>query len=207
MTVTETPASTKFAGIAQKLGNRSIVFVGLMGAGKTVIGRKVAEMLGLAFIDSDHEIETVSRMTVADLFSSYGEAEFRSLERRVIARLLKSGPRVVSTGGGAFVNAQTRRAVARRGISIWLKADLPTLMERVGRKSTRPLLNNQDPESVMRRLMDERYPLYAEADIVVHSRNEPKDVIAGEVVDALAQYLENDAHAPREGTRGNGDAK
>lgn len=207
MTVTETPASTKFAGIAQKLGNRSIVFVGLMGAGKTVIGRKVAEMLGLAFIDSDHEIETVSRMTVADLFSSYGEPEFRSLERRVIARLLKSGPRVVSTGGGAFVNAQTRRAVARRGISIWLKADLPTLMERVGRKSTRPLLNNQDPESVMRRLMDERYPLYAEADIVVHSRNEPKDVIAGEVVDALAQYLENDAHAPREGTRGNGDAK
>ncbi|MDS1136585.1 shikimate kinase [Nitratireductor indicus] len=207
MTVTETPASTKFAGIAQKLGNRSIVFVGLMGAGKTVIGRKVAEMLGLAFIDSDHEIETVSRMTVADLFSSYGEAEFRSLERRVIARLLKSGPRVVSTGGGAFVNAQTRRAVARRGISIWLKADLPTLMERVGRKSTRPLLNNQDPESVMRRLMDERYPLYAEADIVVHSRNEPKDVIAGEVVDALEQYLENDARAPREGTRRNGDAK
>ncbi|MCR4266829.1 shikimate kinase [Nitratireductor sp. ZSWI3] len=207
MTVTETPPSKDLAALGQRLGARSIVFVGLMGAGKTVIGRKVAEMLGLPFIDSDHEIETVSRMTVAELFTAYGEAEFRSLERRVIARLLKSGPRVVSTGGGAFVNAQTRRAVARRGVSIWLKADLPTLMERVGRKPTRPLLNNQDPEAVMKRLMDERYPLYAQADLVVHSRNEPKDVIAGEVIEALLHHLKEETLRPENARERDGDAK
>lgn len=190
MTVSERPPTIDLAQLGRKLGGRPVVFVGLMGAGKTVIGRRVAEMLGMAFVDSDQEIETVSRMTVAELFAAYGEAEFRSLEQRVIARLLKSGPRVVSTGGGAFMNPQTRRAVARRGISVWLKADLPTLMERVGRKSTRPLLNGDDPEGVMRRLMDQRYPVYAEADIAVHSRNELKEVIASEVVAALDAYLE-----------------
>ncbi|WP_367717430.1 shikimate kinase [Nitratireductor sp. GISD-1A_MAKvit] len=192
MTVTENHSIPDTEDLARRLGRRSLVFVGLMGAGKTVIGRRVADVLKLPFIDSDHEIETVSRMTVPDLFASYGETEFRSLERRVIARLLKSGPRVVSTGGGAFMNGQTRRAVARRGVSVWLKADLPTLMERVGRRSNRPLLNNADPEGVMRRLMDERYPLYAEADIVIHSRNEPKEVIVAEVIDALDAYLQDE---------------
>ncbi len=193
MTVTENLSVPDIENLAHRLGRRSLVFVGLMGAGKTVIGRRVADALKLPFIDSDHEIETVSRMTVPDLFAAYGESEFRSLERRVIARLLKSGPRVVSTGGGAFMSAQTRRAVARRGISVWLKADLPTLMERVGRRSNRPLLNNDDPEGVMRRLMDERYPLYAEADIVVHSRNEAKEVIVAEVIAALDDHLQNQA--------------
>ncbi|WP_048645184.1 shikimate kinase [Nitratireductor soli] len=193
MIVTDIAASSDLATLGQRLGARSVVFVGLMGAGKTVIGRRVAEMLGLPFIDSDHEIEDVSRMTVADLFSAYGEAEFRALERRVIARLLKTGPRVVSTGGGAFVNPATRRAVARRGVSVWLRADLPTLVERVGRKTTRPLLNNNDPEAVLSRLMEERYPLYAQADMVVNSRNEPKDIIAGEVIAALQAHLERHA--------------
>ncbi len=189
MTVTEYPSVPDPEKLARRLGRRSLVFVGLMGAGKTVIGRRVADALKLPFIDSDHEIETVSRMTVPDLFATYGEAEFRSLERRVIARLLKSGPRVVSTGGGAFMNPLTRRAVARRGVSVWLKADLPTLMERVSRRSHRPLLNNSDPEGVMRRLMEERYPLYEESDITVHSRDEAKDVIVSEVIVALDEHL------------------
>lgn len=207
MIITDIAARSDLATLGQRLGARSIVFVGLMGAGKTVIGRRVAEMLGLPFIDSDHEIEDVSRMTVADLFSAYGEAEFRALERRVIARLLKTGPRVVSTGGGAFINPATRRAVARRGVSVWLKADLPTLVERVGRKTTRPLLNNNDPEAVLSRLMEERYPLYAQADTVVNSRNEPKDVIAGEVIAALRTHLEEEALRQKSGQGAEGDAR
>lgn len=186
-------SSPDLAKLTERLGQRSIVFVGLMGAGKTAIGHKVAELLKLPFIDSDHEIEHVSRMTIPDLFESYGEAEFRALERRVIARLLKTGPRVVSTGGGAFVNATTRRTVARQGVSIWLKADLPTLMERVGRKPTRPLLKNKDPQAVMEQLMAERYPLYAEADVTVRSRNDAKEVIADEAIAALAHHLEEEA--------------
>ncbi|EKF17176.1 shikimate kinase [Nitratireductor pacificus] len=207
MTVTDIAARFDLATLGQRLGARSVVFVGLMGAGKTVIGRRVAEMLGMPFVDSDHEIEAVSRMTVADLFSAYGEAEFRALERRVIARLLKTGPRVVSTGGGAFVNPATRRAVGRRGISVWLKADLPTLVERVGRKTTRPLLVDNDPAEVLNRLMEERYPLYAEADTVIHSRNEPKDLIAGEVIAALDAYLEEEALKQKSGQKPDGGAR
>ncbi|WP_295807964.1 shikimate kinase [uncultured Nitratireductor sp.] len=205
MTVTENPSVADTKNLVRRLGKRSLVFVGLMGAGKTVIGRRVADALKLPFIDSDHEIETVSRMTVPDLFATYGEAEFRALERRVIARLLKSGPRVVSTGGGAFMNVQTRRTVVRRGISVWLKADLPTLMERVGRRSNRPLLNGDDPEGVMRRLIDERYPLYAEADIVVHSREEAKEVIVNEVIAALDQYLQT--RSSKRGDRNGKDSR
>lgn len=121
------------AEILKQLGKRSIVFVGLMGAGKTAIGRKVAAMLRLNFIDSDHEIEEVSRMSVPELFERYGEPEFRALEQRVILRLLEGGPQVLSTGGGAFMNAQTRTAIAEHGVSVWLKADIDTLMDRVGR--------------------------------------------------------------------------
>jgi shikimate kinase len=135
------------------LGNRSIVFVGLMGAGKTAIGRKVAGALALPFIDSDHEIETVSRMTVPELFEHYGEAEFRTLEQRVILRLLEGGPRVLSTGGGAYMNAQTREAIAAQGVSVWLKANLDLLMERVSKKQNRPLLKDPDPRGVLERLM------------------------------------------------------
>lgn len=189
MTASRNAAATR---LRELIGGRAIVFVGLMGAGKTAIGRKVAQMLDIPFIDSDHEIETVSRMSVPELFESYGEPEFRSLERRVIARLLEEGGRVISTGGGAFTNEETRGAVKRGGVSVWLKADLDVLMERVMKNRHRPLLQNADPRAVMQRLMRERYPLYAEADIVVASRDEPKEVIADEALAAIAAYLENE---------------
>jgi shikimate kinase len=178
------------AALLERLGGRSVVFVGLMGAGKTAIGRKVAGMLGLPFIDSDHEIESVSRMTIPELFERYGEAEFRALEQRVIHRLLtESGPQVLSTGGGAFMNEQTREAVAENGVSVWLKADLDLLMERVSKKQNRPLLKNDNPRAVLQRLMEERYPVYATAGITVTTRDERKEVIAAEVVEALAGHL------------------
>jgi shikimate kinase len=177
------------AALLAVLGRRSVVFVGLMGAGKTAIGRKVAGTLGLPFIDSDHEIESVSRMTIPELFERYGEAEFRALEQRVILRLLENGPQVLSTGGGAFINAQTREAVQAHGVSMWLKADLDLLMERVSKKQNRPLLKNDNPRAVLARLMDERYPVYGLADITVLTRDERKEVIAAEAVDALSRHL------------------
>lgn len=177
------------ADLKRGLGARSIVFVGLMGAGKTAIGRKVAAELGLSFVDSDHEIETASRMTIPDLFERYGEAEFRALEQRVIARVLEAGPLVLSTGGGAFMNAQTRELIAAHAISVWLRADIDVLMERVSKKQNRPLLKTADPLATMLKLMDERYPVYATANVTVPTREERKEVIAAEVVEALAAWL------------------
>lgn len=189
MTETHILPATRSAELLENLGDRSIVFVGLMGAGKTAIGRKVAQALGLPFLDSDHEIEAASRLTVPELFELYGEAEFRALEQRVIQRILETPRQVLSTGGGAFMNAQTREAVAASGISVWLMADLDVLMERVAKKQNRPLLQNDDPRAVMARLMEERYPIYAEANVTVHTRDERKEVIAAEVIDALAEAL------------------
>ncbi|HEY4192768.1 MAG TPA: shikimate kinase [Mesorhizobium sp.] len=182
------PQAGSHAELIERLGGCSIVFVGLMGAGKTAIGRKVATMLGLPFIDSDHEIESVSRMTVPELFEHYGESEFRALEQRVILRLLENGPQVLSTGGGAFMNEQTREAIAGQGVSVWLKADLDLLMERVSKKQNRPLLKNPDPRGVLARLMDERYPVYATAAIAVQTRDERKETIAAEVIEALERH-------------------
>ena len=184
-----TTIANRNADILSRLGRRSIVFVGLMGAGKTAIGRKVATALGLPFTDGDHEIETVSRMTIPDLFDRYGEAEFRALEQRVILRILEGGPQVLSTGGGAFVNAQTREAIAERGVSVWLKADIDVLMERVSKKQNRPLLRTADPRAVLEKLMADRYPIYAEAHLTVPTRDERKEVIAAEVIDALGRHL------------------
>jgi shikimate kinase len=195
MTATPTLAAENTADLLARLGSRSVVFVGLMGAGKTAIGRKVATLLGLPFTDSDHEIESVSRMTIPDLFERYGEAEFRSLEQRVIIRVLESGPQVLSTGGGAFMNAQTREAIAEHGLSVWLKADVDTLLDRVSKKQNRPLLKNADPRAVLERLMAERYPVYALADVTVPTRDERKEVIAGEVIEALGRHLANPAPA------------
>lgn len=189
MMVLEKQAKFDPTALADRLGVRSIVFVGLMGAGKTVIGRKVSQMLGLPFIDSDHEIEEISRMTIPDLFDTYGEAEFRALEQRVIERLLKTGPQVLSTGGGAFMNAETRRNIAERGISVWLQADLDLLMQRVAKRPNRPLLRTPDPRAVMRKLMDERYPVYASARITVTTRDEKREIIAEEVLEELAALL------------------
>jgi len=187
------PPGESHAALLDSLGSRSIVFVGLMGAGKTAIGRKVATMLSLPFIDSDQEIESVSRMTVPELFERYGETEFRALEQRVIMRLLEHGPQVLSTGGGAFMNALTREAIAARGVSVWLKADLETLMARVLKKQNRPLLKQPDPRGVMLRLIEERYPVYATADVTVPTREERKEVIAEEVIAALQLSLSGGA--------------
>lgn len=170
------------------LGTRNLVFVGLMGAGKSSIGRPVANLLGIPFVDTDIEIERVSRMTVPELFAAYGEEEFRALEMRVIKRLLKGGPRVVSTGGGAFINERTRQHVKRSGLSVWLKADLDVLWERVSKRDTRPLLKTENPKQTLERLMTARYPIYAEADLVVLSRDVNKDVMVNEVLAAIAEW-------------------
>ena len=168
------------------LGERNLVFVGLMGAGKSSIGRLVAQELKLSFIDTDHEIERVSSMTIPELFAAYGEQEFRALETRVIERLLKGEPRVISTGGGAFINANTRAEIKQCGLSVWLKAELDVLWERVSKRDGRPLLKTANPKQTLENLMNERYPVYAEADLTVMSRNVRKDVIVRDVLDAIA---------------------
>ena len=177
-------------GLLERLGARSIVLVGLMGAGKTTIGRRLAARLGLPFRDADHEIEAVADMPIPDIFKSYGEAAFRDVERRVVARLLNAeGRMVLATGGGAYMNAETRAQVAARGVSVWLKADHETLMRRVRRRGHRPLLKTADPDETMRRLMDERYPVYALADVTVSSFDTSHDKVTQDVLDRLAAHL------------------
>lgn len=171
------------------LKRRNLIFVGLMGAGKSAIGRLVANQMGLPFVDTDHEIERVSRMSISELFSTYGESEFRALEGRVIRRLLRSGPKVVSTGGGAFINDKTRKHIERGGISIWLKADLDVLWERVNKRDHRPLLKTENPKQTLENLMNERYPIYQRANVTVLSRDVRTDVIAAEVMDGVMTYL------------------
>ena len=170
------------------LGKRTVAFVGLMGAGKSVIGRLTAQAMRIPFVDSDHEIEHVSRMSISDLFARYGEAEFRALEARVIKRLLQEGPMVLSTGGGAFMQAPVRENIERCGLSLWLKADLDVLWERVRRRSHRPLLKTDDPEATLSALLDERYPVYAQADLIVQSRDVAKETIVDEVLDAIIKH-------------------
>ncbi|WP_454289218.1 shikimate kinase [Rhizobium arsenicireducens] len=170
------------------LGRRNLVFVGLMGAGKSAIGRMTANQLGLPFIDTDNEIERVSRMTISELFAAYGEDEFRALEGRVMKRLLRSGPRVISTGGGAFINEKTRRLIERGGISLWLKADLDVLWERVNKRDHRPLLKTENPRQTLENLMNQRYPTYALADLTIQSRDERKETIVKEALEAILEY-------------------
>ncbi len=175
--------------LTDRLGNRSIVLVGLMGAGKTVIGRLLARQLNLPFVDADHEIEAAAGMSIKELFAEHGEAYFRDGERKVIRRILKNGPQILATGGGAIMNDETREAIARRGVTLWLNADLDVLMERVSRRNTRPLLQTADPRAVMKKLLDERYPVYRLSDVHVTSRNVQKQVIVNEAVKALCDYL------------------
>ncbi|KAB2848455.1 MAG: shikimate kinase [Hyphomicrobiaceae bacterium] len=171
------------------LDKRSIVMVGLMGCGKSSVGRRLAGALGLTFIDADEEIEKAAGMTIPEIFDDHGENYFRDGERRVIQRLLRSGPQVLATGGGAFMNAETRAAIKAQGISIWLKAELQVLMVRVLKRTNRPLLKAGNPEAVMRRLMTERHPVYTEADITVISRDVDHDIIVAEAIVALAKSL------------------
>jgi shikimate kinase len=171
------------------LGERSIVLVGLMGCGKSSVGRRLASRLGLGFVDADEEIERVAAKSIVEIFADHGEAYFRDGERRVIARLLSTGPQVLATGGGAFINPDTRAKIRERGVSIWLRAELPVLMRRVSKRDTRPLLKSGDPEATMRDLMAKRYPIYAEADLTVESRDVPHDVIVNEIIAALKAKL------------------
>ncbi|OLP46457.1 shikimate kinase [Rhizobium oryziradicis] len=171
------------------LGGRCIVLVGMMGSGKTSIGRPLAARLGLDFADADAEMEAAHRMTIPQIFEKYGESYFRDGERRVITRLLAEGPKVLATGGGAFMNAETRAQIAERGVSIWLKADLDVLIRRVRRSGNRPLLQTPDPEGALRKLIEDRYPTYALADVTVISSDGSRHIAAAKTMQALISYL------------------
>jgi shikimate kinase len=168
---------------------RTIALVGLMGAGKSAIGKRLAQRLGLPFVDADTEIEAAAGCTIEEFFERFGEAEFRAGERRVIQRLLDGAPHVLATGGGAFMDVQTRAVMREKATTIWLRADINVLFDRVVRRSNRPLLKNGDPRSTLERLMAVRYPIYAEADLVVDSRDAPADRTAEEVHAALMRHL------------------
>jgi shikimate kinase len=183
------PEPAEIQQLRTLLGSRSLVLVGLMGCGKSAIGRRLATHLSLPFVDADDEIVKAAGKSINDIFAEHGEAHFRDGERRVIARLLGAGPQVLATGGGAFMNEETRANIKAHGISIWLKAELSVLMRRVSRRDNRPLLKVADPEAVMRSLIETRYPVYAGADITVESRDVPHDVIVGEILAALARRL------------------
>ncbi len=180
----------QLAEIRQSLGQNSLVLIGLMGAGKSAVGRRLAASLNLPFTDADSEIEAAAGQSIAEIFAEHGEAYFRTGERKVIARLLENGPQVLATGGGAYMDPETRAAVKEHGISIWLKASLRVLMKRVGRRDNRPLLQVDNPETVMKKLMAERDPVYAEADITVESKEAPHEVMVGSIIDALTARLQ-----------------
>jgi shikimate kinase len=180
-------AASPEAALAAKLAGRSVVLVGMMGAGKSAIGRRLAARIGLPFVDADAEIEMRAGMTIADYFDKYGEAAFRAGEVRVIGRLLDQGPQVLATGGGAFMNADTRAAIRAKAISIWLKADFDVLFRRVKRRNDRPLLKAADPSQILKRLMVEREPIYAEADETILSRDVAHDVIVDEILARLVR--------------------
>ncbi len=175
--------------VLSRLGDRCIVLIGMMGAGKTSIGRRLANVLHLPFVDADVEIERAANLSIPEIFSHYGEAHFREGERRVVARLLSSGPAVLATGGGAFICEETRARCREHGVTVWLKADVSVLLERVRKKGNRPLLEKPDPDGVMRRLLAEREPVYALADIAVASREGPHHALVGEIIAALDAHL------------------
>jgi shikimate kinase len=171
------------------LRKKTIALVGLMGVGKSSIGRRLAAALDLPFRDADDEIETAAGRSISEIFAERGEAEFREGERRVIARLLDEPPMVLATGGGAFVNADTRALIKQKAVSIWLKADVDVLVRRVGRKDTRPLLKGRDPRAVLGALARERGPAYAEADLCVETGDTPHSVALERVLTALGQHI------------------
>lgn len=166
---------------------QTIVFVGLMGAGKSAVGRRLAQILGVDFVDADNEIEKAAGCSISEIFARFGEEEFRSGERKVIARLLENEPHILATGGGAFMAEETRDAIAENAVSVWLKADLDILFERVSRRSHRPLLETENPKETLRQLMEQRDPTYAEADITVESNADPID----ETVERVRNVIEN----------------
>ena len=190
------PASLE-ADILAALGSRLVVLVGMMGAGKSTIGRRLAGRLRLPFTDADTEIETAAGMTIPEIFEAHGEQHFRDGEARVIARLLDSGPGVLAAGGGSFMREETRRRIGDKAVSIWLKADTDVIMKRVKRRSDRPLLQTADPVATINRLLAEREPVYGNADLTIASRDVPHDKIVEEVITALhARLCGNTGAAP-----------
>jgi shikimate kinase len=171
------------------LAGRPIVLVGMMGAGKTTVGRRLANKLGRHFIDSDEEVEKAAGMSIEDIFKRHGEADFRAGEVKVIARLLKEEGIVLGTGGGAFINPDTRALVKASALSVWIKADFELLFQRVARRSNRPLLKTVNPRETLKMLIDQRYPIYEEANVTIVSRDVPQDQVANEVIDALFAHL------------------
>jgi shikimate kinase len=181
------------AAIRAALNHRSVVLIGMMGVGKSSIGRRLAARLAIPFVDADTEIEKAAGMSISDIFARHGEADFRSGEARVIARLLESGPQVLATGGGAFMNEGTRAAIKAKGVSIWLSAEYEVLLRRISkRKNERPMLQTDNPDETLRYLLELREPTYTLADLTVQSREGPHDAIVAEIVTVLANHL----HAP-----------
>jgi shikimate kinase len=192
MPETTSPANasaTQEAEITAALGRRSVVLVGMMGAGKSTIGRRLSARLGLPFLDADAEIEAAAGMSIPDIFESRGEPDFRDGEARVISRLLDSGPAVLATGGGAVMRKETRDRIRDKAISIWLKVDADIIMRRVKRRSDRPLLQTADPEATVGRLISEREPVYRQADLTIASRDVPHEKIVEECIEALHGLL------------------
>jgi shikimate kinase len=186
----DVPAAPSVAAIRAALDRRSVVLVGMMGVGKSSIGRRLATGLGIPFVDADSEIEKAAGMSIPDIFARHGEPDFRGGEARVIARLLDDGPQVLATGGGAFMNEATRAAVKTKGVSIWLSAEFDVLVRRIAkRKNDRPMLQTADPPETLRQLLALRNPVYALADLTIHSREVPHDAIVAEIVAALASFL------------------
>ncbi|MFM1815918.1 MAG: shikimate kinase [Pseudomonadota bacterium] len=174
------------AVIRDALDGRSIVMVGMMGCGKSAIGKRLAQALDLPFVDADEEIEKAAGKSIAEIFAEHGEPHFRDGERKVIARLLGGGPQVLATGGGAFMEPRTRAAVRTHGVSVWLNADIEVLIRRVARRDNRPLLKATDPARKMRELLEQRTPFYAEADLTIESRDVAHDTIIDEIIQVLA---------------------
>ena len=170
--------------------NRTVVLIGMMGAGKSAVGKRLARALGWPFEDADAAIEAAAGTTIAEIFAEIGEAAFRDKERRVIARLLGGEKQVLALGGGAFMDSQTRSLVRDRALSIWLRADLEALLRRTGRRTDRPLLAKGDPRATLQRLLEEREPVYAEADIVVDSGSGPLNAVVDRVLYALARHVD-----------------
>jgi shikimate kinase len=186
-------ASPQDGAIVTALGRRAVVLVGMMGAGKSSVGRKLGGRLGLPFIDADTKIEEAAGMSIPDIFETRGEAEFRAGEARVIARLLDGGPQVLATGGGAYMNPETRALIRDKGVSVWLKADFDVLMKRIKRRTDRPMLKTADPAATLKHLMEVRYPVYAEADVTVESREVMHEVIVEEILERLREVVKTGA--------------
>ncbi|CAN5121502.1 shikimate kinase [soil metagenome] len=190
MSIAQPAASTsQEAAIVAALGRRSVVLVGMMGAGKSTVGRRLAGRLRLPFVDADTEIEAAAGMSIPDIFETHGEPHFRDGEARVIARLLEGGPQILATGGGAFMREDTRGRIRDKAVSIWLKADAEIILRRVSRRATRPLLQTSDPAATVMRLMDIRHPVYATAEITIASREVPHEKVVDECIVALHGHL------------------